>query len=72
MVFADVFALHRHVPSHAISTATAAAVASRQVSAMSLMLLNSRTCSAHSLISLHTSSKRRGDEIFSSLCNLEK
>lgn len=59
-VDADVCTLHSYVPSHAISTTTDIAVASRQISVMCLMLLISRTRSAHSLTSFHTSSKRRG------------
>lgn len=61
VVFTDVCTLHMYVPSHVISTATDTAVASRQVSAMYLMLLIFRTCSVHSLLGLHTSRKRRRD-----------
>lgn len=58
---ADVCTVDRYVPSRAISTATDTAVAPRRISVMCSVLLISRTCSAYSLTSFHTSSKRRGD-----------
>lgn len=64
VVFTDVCASLRYVHSHMICTATDTAVASRQVPAMCLLLLISRTCSAHLLISLHTSSKRELNIVF--------
>lgn len=54
VVFTDACTLQRYVPAHAISTATAITVASRQVSAMCLMLLISRTyvCEAYTLFTV--------------------
>lgn len=75
-VDADVCTLHRYAPLHAIRTATDIAISSTQVPVMCLMLLISRACSAYSLTSFHTSSKRREDLdiafILHSVKNLKK
>lgn len=64
VIFRDVCTLLRYVHFHAICTATDTAVACRQVPAMCLLLLISRTRSAHSPISLHTSTKRDLNIVF--------